>query len=230
MVEKYCKFHDKMCSWTAKGTTCTERREEMRLRNYDATKIPGTYCCKGCKKTLPSSQFHKQKSKLGIKTFCKSCIKERDYKRYNAWPGYIRKKVVVSWKSHYNKNAENKISIEDATALLKEQNYRCKHCNHNLECTFGSIKKRNVWGASLDRISVDVVGYGNGNGQWLCMSCNNGKCTMDNEEHLEKFAEKDRKIKDLEEKVERLTKLLSELGYKDAVQRLNGDGSNDSSA
>jgi len=220
-IETYCKYHDQMCLWTEKGTTCIKRREEQRNRH--SSEIPDFHRCKGCQKTLPSSEYHKQRCKKGIKSHCKSCIKKRDYSRYNKWPGYIRKKVVVSWSSHNNKEQLNRLTIKEATEMLEKQKYKCLHCKTVLECTFGTQKKRNCKGASLDRLDTTTMGYGNGNSQWLCMSCNNGKNTMSNHEHKEKFYKRDREIRRLKLKVNRLIAKLKKVNLdKDAVQRLDG--------
>ena len=109
--------------------------------------------------------------------------------------------------------------------MLETQNYKCLHCSHKLECIIGTQIKKNGWCASLDRINVDIVGYGNGNSQWLCMSCNNGKNTMDNLEHKEKFESRDRKIRELESEVEKLKNIINKSKYKNAVQRLDVGGS-----
>jgi hypothetical protein len=228
-IEKYCKYHKQICLWTPKGTTCIKRREEQR--NKHESVIPDLYTCKGCKKTLPSSEYHKQRCKRGIKSHCKACIKKRDYARYNKWPGYIRKKVVASWSSHRNKEKLNRLTIKEATEMLEQQQYKCLHCKTSLQCTFGTQKKRNCKGASLDRINTTIKGYGNGNSQWLCMSCNNGKNTMSNREHKEKFHKRDTEIRRLKLKVNQLLKKINELRLeininKDAVQRLDGGGSN----
>jgi len=220
-IKKYCKYHKTECIWTPKGTTCIKRREEQR--NKHVPNIPDTYECKGCQRILPSSEYHRQRSKLGIKKRCKSCIKERDYARYNDWPGYIRKKIVASWSAHGNVQQENRISINEATNILEKQKYKCSHCKKKLQCTFGTQTRKNCWGASLDRINVDIIGYGNGNGQWLCMSCNNGKCTMADVDHREKFASRDREIRRLKLRVNRLLgKLRMNMN---AVQRLDVGGS-----
>ena len=50
--------------------------------------------------------------------------------------------------------------------MLETQNYKCLHCSHKLECIIGTQIKKNGWCASLDRINVDIVGYGNGNSQF----------------------------------------------------------------
>ena len=207
-ISKHCEYHNRICLWTQKGKQCLEQLAENNKNWRDSLNVEGLECCK-CKQFLDTSFFNKQSgTKLGLNTTCKTCVKERDYKKYNQWPGYIRKKVVNSWSSHSNHEKVNSISIEDATEILKKQNYKCCHCNVELQCTFGTQKKKNCYGASLDRINTDIVGYGNGNCQWLCMSCNNGKNTMDDEEHKNKFLKRDQRIAELETEVKYLRELL----------------------
>lgn len=211
-VQKYCKFHEKECTWTSKGTTCIQRRNEVREEFLKKITIPEEKSCNVCNEIKPSIDFDKDNTvKCGLKASCKQCVKERDYKKYNSWEGYVQKKVVASWSSHNNNDKENKLSVETALQMLKEQEYRCLHCHHELECIFGTQEKRNCWGASLDRIDTTIMGYGGGNSQWLCTSCNNGKCTMDNNEHKEKFARRDRRIKELEEEVKKLRNQLEQI-------------------
>ena len=227
-IKKWCKFHNKECLWTPKGTTCVQRRTQTREKFKSRIVIPEKKECIVCNIVLPSMSFHKDNTtKCGLKGACKTCVKTRDYARYNTWEGYIQKKVVASWRAHRNEKRVNKLELHQAFSLLHEQNYICKHCGVELECTIGTQIKKNYFGASLDRINVDIVGYGNGNAQWLCMSCNNGKNTMDNEHHLQKFKKRDDKIKALEQEIKRLRKLLNKHGIKDkdAVQRLNVGGS-----
>lgn len=208
--EMYCKHHDKVCIWTLKGTTCVQRREEMRETKAKAPVEITELKCKGCELTLPVSEFHKQKSSVGYKSKCKSCIRVKDTRRLNTWPSYVKKKVAASFKAHKNDKCINAIKYEDAMELLIKQDYKCLHCGISLENTAGDLLKKNCNGASLDRIDVDIIGYGNGNAQWLCMSCNNGKNTMNTLDHKEKFASRDRRICELEEECDRLKKLLAE--------------------
>ena len=93
---------------------------------------------------------------------------------------------------------ENKLSYEDCIQLLKSQEYKCNHCDITLTCEQGTVIDVNYNRASLDRIDSHISGYGNGNAQWLCVSCNKGKCTMPDAIHKEKFASRDRQIKELE--------------------------------
>ena len=104
-------------------------------------------------------------------------------------------------------------AVKDAIEMIKEQNYRCTHCKIKLQCTFGTQQDRNCWGASLDRIDTNIIGYGNGNSQWLCMCCNNGKNTMADFEHKTRFSFRDAKIKHLESEVKRLTKIIKKSGF-----------------
>ena len=109
-VVKYCTFHQQNCEWNPTATTCIRRISEQRATNVIVK--PASKDCIICKKHLPASQFNVDNTvKTGLKGSCKACVKERDYKRYHTWDGYIQKKVVASWKSHGNKQMVNRITI-----------------------------------------------------------------------------------------------------------------------
>jgi hypothetical protein len=169
-------------------------KECMKVKQQQFKKsiiIPNTYTCKGCNVEKINTDFDSDNTvKKGIKSKCKSCLSIHNKKISQSWDAIVNKKVVYSWKAHNNTMMENKLSIDDAMLILKNQEYKCAHCKHILSCETGDLYKKNYWGASLDRINVDIVGYAN-NAQWLCMSCNNGKNTMPNEEHLAKFKTRD---------------------------------------
>lgn len=204
-IIKYCSFHKQDCEFTPRGSVCIVRRENFRQKNQYPISIT-EQVCKTCNVLQPVSEYHRDKTVLnGVKSSCKNCIKERDYARYNTWEGYTRKKIVASWSAHHNKLKINKLKVKEGLQLLIDQKYKCLHCGVKLECTFGDTVNKNYYGASLDRIDVSIVGYGNGNAQWLCMSCNNGKNTMDNEQHKEKFHSRDRQIDALKERIVQLT-------------------------
>lgn len=181
--------------------------------------VPDMIKCRECSEQKPHALFDVDNTvSSGRKAVCKVCISVRERNRNSTWEGLIRKKVVASWTNHGNSTKENMLSIEEAKALLVLQDYKCVHCLAKLQCVPGTIYKKNCWCASLDRIDTDTVGYGNGNAQWLCMSCNNGKNTMTNEEHLNKYRHRDERIKALEEEnvflkleVERLSKIISQI-------------------
>jgi hypothetical protein len=159
---------------------------------------------------------------IGRKKTCKACVSIIERKRVNSsFETQARKKIICSWKAHRNSKQVNKLSIEDGLNLLKSQQYICNHCKIPLEYKSFTTKKRNGAMLSLDRICTDTIGYGNGNSQWLCTSCNNGKNTMDNDVHLNKFKLRDNMIIFLKNENE-LLKLQLELMNK--VQRLNGMG------
>ncbi len=221
-IEKWCNAHKKVCLWSSsKTTTCIERRKENLEKVKNNRNIPEEQTCNKCNKTLHKSFFDSDNSKYsGLKSKCKSCIKENDYKKYNTWKGYTQKKIVASWKAHNNKEMINILTIEEGLTILEKQNYKCNHCNIELECKLGNQIYKNYNGASLDRIDVSIVGYGNGNSQWLCMSCNNGKNTMPDIEHKNKFYLRDLKIEELKSENEILKSNIIELEKE--VLRLRG--------
>jgi hypothetical protein len=195
-------------------------KECVKLTHTNLLKeTPDIIKCRECKENKPYTLFDVDNTVLsGRKTVCKVCISVRERNRNSTWEGLIRKKVVASWTNHGNISKENMLSIEEATSLLVLQNYKCVHCLTLLQCIPGTIYKKNCWCASLDRINTDITGYGNGNAQWLCMSCNNGKNTMTNEEHHNKFRLRDEQIKEIQKEneylkseVERLSKIISQI-------------------
>lgn len=200
---RHCKFHDKECEFLQRAKKCIDQCGGTT----DFEKIKEKSCIV-CNKILSIKKFNVDNSvNIGLKGACKDCVKERDYAKINTWDGQIRKKVIASWSSHGNTNRENKLQLDNAKELLERQKYKCNHCAYKLECNMGNVIKRNVRIASLDRIDVDIIGYGNGNAQWLCMSCNNGKNTMNDLEHRSKFTKA--KLHELEiEYLEKRTEII----------------------
>jgi hypothetical protein len=195
-----------------------ESRQEFKIQII----VPDTIVCKECNTEKPNSDFDVDNTvKIGRKRTCKECISVREKKRNSTWQGLVRKKVVYSWTTHQNNKQENKLEISEGMQLLEEQNFLCAHCQHQLSNEQGTRLKRNCWVASLDRIDTDIVGYGSGNAQWLCMSCNNGKNTMSNEDHLNKYKFRDDRIKELENEVLNLRKTIQDM---EEAQRLNERG------
>ena len=89
-------------------------------------------------------------------------------------------------------------TLEQCKKLLEMQLYKCAHCLCDLSCKQGTAGNYSYTRASLDRIDTTITGYGNGNAQWLCVSCNKGKCTMPDQIHKEKFSKLRDHIKYLE--------------------------------
>jgi hypothetical protein len=201
---------------------CKECIQVKRTEFRKKIQIPETLQCVECKKVKHNSEYDRDNTiYIGLKRKCKQCISIIEKQRNCTWEALVRKRVIASWTAHGNTNKENRISIEEASKMLEEQNYKCVHCCNTLSNISGDQYKKNCWIASLDRIDTNIVGYGNGNAQWLCMSCNNGKNTMSNEEHLNKFKSRDDKIKELEQEVLRLRNIIHNM---EKAQRLNGKG------
>ena len=166
--------------------------------------------CRKCKKEQYAENFYKNPgNKTGRAYVCKKCKKEYDKKRNDTWDALIRAAYRASIYSHGNINGENKITLKRCKELLIKQNYRCNHCRCNLTCKQGTVINCSHDRASLDRIDTKTVGYKN-NAQWLCVSCNKGKCTMSDEEHKKKFSQRDERIKYLENENLKLKNLLRE--------------------
>jgi len=165
-----------------------------------------------CKENKLATCFYKDPNcKDGFSSICKLCKKEYDRNRNNTWSVLIRAQWRASLVAHGNKDEINPTTHEECEKLLHEQNYKCNHCKVQLKPIQGTQVKCSWERASLDRISTDIIGYGNGNAQWLCVSCNKGKCTMPDEIHKEKFASRDRKICKLEDEIDKLRKELNKL-------------------
>lgn len=213
LIEKYCNIHEKTCEFSENAKRCKITRNEEYLKKKRKNK-PTTnenILCKGiCEKILSPDNFYSDPSNPnGISYLCKICKKDYDRKRNNTWPVLIRAAYRTSIKTHGNKKEENQITLEKCKELLKEQNYKCNHCEVELTCIQGTVINASYERASLDRIDTNIMGYGNGNAQWLCVSCNKGKCTMPDEKHKEKFKIKENKklkskIKELENRIKEL--------------------------
>ena len=189
LIDKYCKYHDKICKFTEKGVKCKERRGE----DYKKCKIMNlptneNIICKTCNVELSSDLFYNNpKIQNGKSNICKPCKKEYDKNRNDTWERLFIQAFRTSLRSHGNINKLNPISLEECKELFIKQNGRCKHCRVELTSHQGTVTIPNYFRASLDRIDTNIVGYGNGNAQWLCVSCNKGKCTMPDEIHKAKF-------------------------------------------
>jgi hypothetical protein len=189
LVDKYCEYHKKICKFTENAEKCKERRK-LEYKNRKAKNEPKdgiNLFCKTCEKYLTPELFYNDPSRIcGKADKCKICKKEYDKKRNDTWPVLFRAAYRSSLRSHGNTSQANPISLIECENLLKKQNGRCNHCKVVLECEQGSVIDANYKRASLDRIDTSIVGYGN-NSQWLCVSCNKGKCTMPDEMHKAKF-------------------------------------------
>lgn len=198
-IKKFCKKHGKICEFTEKANKCRlSRKEGYEIRAKKNPPTTDNIVCKKCKKEQNAENFYKNPSnKTGRAYVCKKCKKEYDKKRNDTWDVLIRAAYRASIYSHGNINEENKITLKRCKELLIKQNYRCNHCRCNLTCKQGTVINCSHDRASLDRIDTKTVGYKN-NAQWLCVSCNKGKCTMSDEEHKKKFSQRDDRIKYLE--------------------------------
>jgi len=204
-VKKFCSNHNKICEFSEKAKLCKETRREKYNQNKKNKNQPTNknIKCIKCNTEKTANNFYVNPSnKNGRANVCKTCKKEYDKKRNDTWPVLIRAAYRQSINAHGNENGENKISLEECKKLLEEQKYKCKHCRCELTCKQGSVINCSYKRASLDRIDTSKVGYKN-NAQWLCVSCNKGKCTMPDEEHKKKFSI-------LFDKIDYLEKLLSD--------------------
>ena len=193
IIQKYCKYHDKICDFTEKGLKCKEQRRELNIGN---NKKDLRCKCRICKDTN-AENFYKNEFYT-----CKKCKKEYDKERNNQWDVLVKQCYRTALRSHGNNEMENSISLEECHDLLENQNFRCNHCLTKLTSVQGTVEYPNPDRASLDRINTQIIGYGNGNAQWLCVSCNKGKCTMDDKKHKEKFHRLFRRIMYLEKLLE----------------------------
>ncbi len=214
LILKYCMHHRKDCMFSANARRCRETRIEEyqnrknKKKEYLDMEIR-SQICRECKVNKTLKQFYRDPSTIsGINKICRECKKIYDKQRHNTWEVLIKSQWRKCLYAHGNTKEENPLSFEDCTNLLKKQEYKCNHCSISLTCEQGSVINANYNRASLDRTDSNVVGYGNGNAQWLCVSCNKGKCTMPNEIHKERFASRDRKIKELENEIVWLKSLL----------------------
>ena len=149
--------------------------------------------------------------KCGLRGRCKECYKKSDYKIYETWEGLVRRQVNRTnrvWKGI------NPITYDELFNLLTDQNYKCNHCLHELSCNIATIENKNLWNASLDRIDTSIMGYGNGNAQWLCSSCNTGKNTSDDQEHKNKFFLRDEKIREQAKQLQEKNEIIRDLEVK----------------
>lgn len=211
-VMKNCTFHKRHCEFASeRSQVCRQYHKERIEKEKSRPKIIVLEkTCHECKETKPASDFARDSGrKDGLYIRCRPCKNSMDQRYRDSWQGCIQEQVGKSHRSHGNKLLKNCISYEEAEKLLEGQNIKCDHCGHVLQSETGTPEKKNPWRASLDRKNVDVVGYGNGNAQWLCFSCNAGKGTMPNVEHKEKFAARDRKIEMLRLKTKALEEKLN---------------------
>jgi len=229
-VEKWCDNHQKICVYSERASLCKETRREQYLRNKEKRKrkeIAESKTCRVCKEEKKAKDFYRDAMcKDGLSGICKACKKSYDRKRNNTWDVLIRLQWRASIRAHGNENEENSMKLKDCKSLLISQDYKCNHCGVKLNSIQGNHIDCSWDRASLDRIDTNIVGYGNGNAQWLCVSCNKGKCTMPDKVHKEKFAKRDRRIKELEKEVAQLKKQLQEL--EDTSSDDSSDDSSDS--
>lgn len=62
--------------------------------------------CKRCGKTLPLSEFYKNKAcKDGLSSWCRECTKQNSKKQYNK----NKEKIIEIVKQHYNDNKEKRL-------------------------------------------------------------------------------------------------------------------------
>jgi len=213
ITKRFCTKHERECEFTPKAIRCKQARQEEYQRNskrknndYIAEKR-----CNICSKTLKSDGFYSDPGSIdGLASKCKTCKKKYDYERNNTWEVLIRSQYRTSLYAHGNTNKINPITLDECQKLLEEQNKLCNHCGVELTSIQGNRLNSSWKRASLDRINTSIIGYGNGNAQWLCNSCNKGKCTMPDGEHKEKFSKRDQKIQELEEEIIRLNKIINE--------------------
>lgn len=214
---KVCEEEKPLKKFVQKSPTCYSHT--CRKCEYDRVKkLRESYntehlkVCLICEQQKSVKLFAKIQKKILYNNICQECYwKQKKEYKMSSWDTFCRYKITSSLSAHNNKEKINPLSIEEGKRILEAQEYKCAHCKHELIREIRSVKERTYWGASLDRIDTNIIGYGNGNAQWLCMSCNNGKCTMPNEEHLNKFKLRDDKIKELEQKIKLLESEINEL-------------------
>jgi hypothetical protein len=165
--------------------------------------------CRVCEEDKEAKHFYRDAMcKDGLSGICKICKKKYDRKRNDTWDVLIRMQWRASLRAHGNESEENPTTLKECKALLISQDYKCNHCTVKLNSIQGNQVDCSWDRASLDRIDTNIIGYGSDNAQWLCVSCNKGKCTMPDEVHKNKFAQRDQRIKDLELEVAQLNKHL----------------------
>lgn len=211
-IEKWCNKHGKLCIFSEKGQRCKQTRKEeyqLKKRTITNTEIPSSNVCRVCKTEKDSNCFYKDPiTKKGIANICKSCKKMKDRTRHDSWDALIKLQWRTCLRAHGNSDGVNKISYEDCVQLLKAQNYKCNHCKTELTSKQGTVSNT-MWNrASLDRVNTNITGYNN-NAQWLCVSCNKGKCCTSDEIHKEKFLWRDRRIAKLEKALCEVLKILN---------------------
>ena len=201
LIEKYCYIHQRICKFSQRGKLCKLTRQQQYAQNkqkYSPTKL--SLLCRSCKQMKVHSFFYPNPlNKSGRTSICKPCKKNYDKARNNTWEVLIRTCYRSSLRAHGNKLEKNPISLEKCKKLLELQLYKCAHCLCALSCKQGTVGNYSYTRASLDRIDTTITGYGNGNSQWLCVSCNKGKCTMPDQIHKDKFSKLRDRIKYLEE-------------------------------
>jgi hypothetical protein len=214
-VEKWCDNHEQICVFSQKARFCKQTRREQYLRNKEKRKgraVAERKTCRVCEKEKEAKYFYKDPMCTdGLSGICKSCKKKYDKKRNDTWDALFRLQWRASLRAHGNVNEENPITLKQCKLLLESQDYKCNHCGVKLISEQGTQIDCSWNRASLDRIETNIVGYGSGNAQWLCVSCNKGKCTFPDEVHREKFAKRDRRIKELENEVFYLKKQIQQL-------------------
>tara|TARA_B100000686_G_scaffold354994_1_gene468810 strand:+ start:4232 stop:4963 length:732 start_codon:yes stop_codon:yes gene_type:complete len=199
LINKFCKIHGKICEFSEKASKCRlTRKEEYKKNGKKNPPTTDSIICKKCNIEQKAENFYKNPgNKKGRAYICKKCKKDYDKKRNDTWGALIRAAYRASLYSHGNINGKNKITLKECENLLVKQKYKCNHCRCNLICKQGTVINCSYKRASLDRINTKIMGYKN-NAQWLCVSCNKGKCTMLDEEHKKKFTVLFDRIKYLE--------------------------------
>tara|TARA_Y100000817_G_C16829890_1_gene532988 strand:+ start:793 stop:1551 length:759 start_codon:yes stop_codon:yes gene_type:complete len=187
-INKFCKKHEKICEFSEKANKCRlSRKEDYETRAKKNHPTNDNIICRKCQKEQEAENFYKNPSnKKGRAYICKKCKKRYDKKRNDTWEALIRSAYRASLYSHGNTKGENKITLKECENLLIKQKYKCNHCRCDLICRQGTVINCSYKRASLDRIDTKKIGYKN-NAQWLCVSCNKGKCTMSDEDHKQKF-------------------------------------------
>jgi len=217
---KRCDYHDRDCEFSQLSATyCRERRRQYQNKARYKPADLETMVCTKCGEEKTVDNFHLNNAMPEGRTKrCKSCMKQEQNARLGNWDANVRKKVTASWKAHDNADRVNKLDLGVAMQMFRDQDYKCNHCSRPLETHMGTKQTQNPWGASLDRIDCNIVGYG-GNAQWLCMSCNNGKNTMADHDHKEKFATRDRRIATLLEQIEELKCMIEPCTLDESAMR-----------
>jgi len=199
--------------WGQCKNCCQTVKKEWRRRMSTRDRItPAQKECFSCKKTKPASEFFKKKYTLsGLSSYCKDCDREKSKEREETWKSLFDRQYLNSLRSHGNYKQINPISRDRLPEMLDEQNGCCNTCHVELNPLCGTKKNPNGKKASLDRVNTNIIGYGNGNAQWLCLSCNHGKGCIENEVYRTRFAWRDRQIAELKRRIAELEEQVARL-------------------